>query len=557
MKAYRTLLTLMAGTALTLLPGCRTPSLSSHEELARAHQEIRRAFIDSPNPAQQISEPHYTEQSLISRVENAFSKHDPWVLEWVQQDYTGASPLKPVRLGVQPLEEIKVLGALGSAGHHAFFSPTLRQLVYAETETPEDEKRTTESTHHELSHLVFGLLIDHPDYSGPKKEDIITHVTQKTKGKDFENLRRKITAAIQVENLKTFLPKFGTYVTLLSTVRQTYTKIQDKFKRFADDELEQYLTPEERNTLTVARETFATRYSALQAANSEYARVFEKDIKPLSTQFDATKEDPDLEVLTRFCWLLFDSFKRFEPFADVPQEMNALRTLATTTFNTATERKCSKQIKDLEAQAAAAPTPELRAEFEDAIKMSRDLYGMLRLSQEPESVNDSFSRLETSFSSFTANTRTILTSLVSGDNTSKIDAILNNPDEALARMVAAAFVLHFGPVTQDYYPLTPADETFLGSFTFRGAPLYGKQLRRHALARRMITNGRDPADVQRQLSDATSFTYNGETFSFPALPFTLHGGIPSFRTFSGTREELEEVRKHLEALHNLQDEKNN
>ncbi|HLD07313.1 MAG TPA: hypothetical protein VJC16_07340 [Candidatus Nanoarchaeia archaeon] len=99
------------------------------------------------------------------------------------------------------------------------------------------------------------------------------------------------------------------------------------------------------------------------------------------------------------------------------------------------------------------------------------------------------------------------------------------PNEIMGRMIGSLYNLYYGSITQDNFQLGEDDLQFLERFVYKERKLFGKGIEKYRLGLAMLQNGISPAKITQGLEYATSFTYEGKTYSWPEADFRIKGNI--------------------------------
>ena len=484
----------------------------------------------------QISMPTIVETpatELQTRIEREIRKHDKWIEGYIQQDYTKTKGNYHVSLRIESETRLKETQEIGLLGHSGAYDPS-KDVLFLPMLPESSLSNSINSINHELWHAFFdGVgkrgLYYHRDSSVPSLEEITQYTTKRVSGEDFLQLRETLEKQQELNYIRYLFKR----VTYHSNTSKFLTDIISSIFQYLQENsnLQQYLEQDDRDKISKQRDKIYLRSLSQTNTLLDLISWFEPTAKKFENleNFTLDQAIETREKLEKYnVWL--------ETYQDLIKSAREFRREVWSAYDKAEEKYIDEEIKKLRDLANIEANVDLKNALEAQIEMisNRNIFFGLMLSNRM--------LIESSES------LSMLPSIMSGSmsdiafmtNKYKISQILKNPDEVMARIIDSLYSLHFGPVTQNYFPLNDEDLRFLGRFTenpfqhdleFAGRPDFGekyfrKGIEKYRLGLKMIKDGIKPEEVKRQLEYATSFEYQGSRYQWPEARFSIKGKIP-------------------------------
>jgi len=517
--------TLAALTVAAWLAGC-------------TQQEIKPAAKVPARDMQDVSAtaPVDSQTAWMNALEREIRKNDDWVVEEVQQDYTGVQETKHVKLRRLSKKVVEAMEKVGLVGFNAAYDEKKDVLLLPYAKSDKEQKEVLEAITHELWHALYdgegvkGLMHD-PRYNGPSREEIAAYCKQKTTSAAFEKLRSDMKADEEFENVKEIMKKI--VVNYGSSLKSSTEKLKElKEDSLAHKTAEKYVDEKDKKAI-------ADELNAIDVQSEKYIDAFVKFydwFKEWNTKQGSRKEMLSLDEVAGLKDRLIKATQEFDKYTGLGERLQGLETKMQTVYDAAEDKayeefsnEQDKLVAKCKEDLAGAPEEQKKQmqEVIDQSKQCKETLDRTRANRrEMRKTMRSLKDFSRSAGRFTMSSNAIIDKLVKTDNLSKIDKVLNDPNEVMARVVESLYDIYFGQVTQNQFPLGDQDLEFLGRFTLNGKKLFQKGLEKYRVGRRMVRAGFSQEKVREQLEYATRFTYDGRTYEWPAANFKITGHIP-------------------------------
>lgn len=465
-----------------------------------------------------------TKDVWTSRVELEIRKHDPWVEEYIEQDNAVAQP--PTVTGKAkvhrfPRRIIRTMKALGLHGFSAAYSPELDILTLPELDDENDEE-VINAIDHELWHSMFdskgrkGVLYS-PTFSGPSLEEITEYAQKKTNTEPFQALRDRLRSEEELERIRGALPRFARYAGVVQRTHATSEKINDIR---SDHDYDAHMSSDEKNSVGAEHQQLHERLIAFATK----ARDVIGRVQEWGTSIESSKEIPPLQDLVQFRNELVEDYAALQEYQAIDKEYRALQERVQTIYDTAQDKFFQARIDELRAMLHAEKDEKIRARMAEQLD---DAEGLERFRRQVRQMERGMPDVAGMFAEALSDMGSVVGGLVNVTNIYQIDAVLNNPDEIMARVVDSLYSLYFGEVTQNMFPLANEDIDFLRRFRFRDELLFRKGVERYEVGMQLRNDG-VPAEEIKCLEHATTFSYRGKQYHWPQAQFRFKGAITEF-----------------------------
>lgn len=451
---------------------------------------------------------------LTRRIEREIRKNDSWVVSEIESDYTNALQDAPVTLRrptEEKLDKSKELGFLPTDGSFSLATNVLT-LPFKE----ENSSDVLDAVDHELWHALYDSegdkgIIHREGYIGPNKEEIESFCKRKIAGKEFDGLKNRLLASAEIESMKGLDRAEDNYTKEFTKALEEWSsanKILAESKLLSLEEREILINNSHdlRNNI----ESFRNSLNSLSAEVQNYSSELESKAKSGASPLEQLLSQKELKMK------MHNLLRQSEPIIEKCYEF---RSSVENADITAKRRDYEQQIVSLESQKAQATNDEIKSEIEETISTYKGLREMSDLLEKQRSsfVGSSLRLL---------NLNKELESTITQDNMKKINQILGDPDEVMARVVDSLYSLHYSQVEQNKFPLNNEDLDFLRRFSYNGEPLFKKGIEKYALGLKMISQGVPADKVKHDLEYATSYKHDSHKYSWPESKFTIKGNIP-------------------------------
>jgi len=449
------------------------------------------------------------EEKLEQKIEREIRKQDSWVEGYVKSDYTITNKQGHLTLVRYPRKFLDINAKLGSVEFSAAYNHKSDNLLLPESTNDVRTALTIASISHELWHSLDDStgekgLCYLSEYIGPSLEERTLFCRQKTSGEGFAKLREQLKVRSEVERFKIdtegFLMKVG------HNLVRAINNYEESKKIIKEMRAEEVVVPEEE-----AKELKKNEAKIIEEFN-DVKQGYKDIIVWANSRTISTNNDATLGQIRG----IFEEYKsRMEgvrSYESLPKKVVEYKLLVKNTYKKARDKKVKAEID----KAREAGQMGLVKAYEEMEEARKSLDGVDEIGASMESLSLSFA--------------SALQVVTSGDNLIKIDSIINDPNEVMARVVDSLYNLYYGSVVQNNFSLTEQDLEFLGRFKVmqkgKEVQLFRKGIEKYRLGLEMIADGEKPADVKKSLEYATKYDYKGKHYSWPESNFTIKGVIP-------------------------------
>lgn len=478
--------------------------------------------VDSKPASRGTSEQGDTTRVMVSierLVEHTFSQLGGWINTVIQNNYLAESRPDRVKLRLYSKKELDAGRELGLLEFEAAYYPGKCVLLIPPNIL---EKGSAGILVHETWHALYdkkgarnGFFSD-PDYTGPTYQQMEAFSKALTSKPEFQELRKNLILAERAIRL---MNEVRDYANGLTRLRE---KMKSKFNsllKLRESQKKLFDSLEESQ-----RKDFAKRFSE---ADTKVIK-FQEDLRSAQDFLNWIKSNigsggmPKAETLdegVKRLGALNDQKKVYDRFFGelcilADDHRHAYKALEQKQRNKE-ETEVQNKIDRLEAEGKTEQAQKMR----NFLKLLRD--SRLDIDINSDSSGEDLGEIFEGLRSIT----------VSAINGYQIDAILNDPNEVLARCFESIFTPYYGPVQQNRFPVTEEMLDFFSRFKFQGQPMFEGIIARARVGLSMIKDGRSPDDVTNELRGRLEFKFvqsNGIPlyFNFASLPFKIVGTIP-------------------------------
>lgn len=471
-----------------------------------------------------ISQPQQP-KSFQDDIQRELRKQDTWIEGYVKTDYTRPTE-SHVALKILPESLLKRLEKMGNIKFLAAYNPKEDALLLPEPLNKQQEQETIDSIDHELFHAIYDEegskgLLHSQNIVGPSMQEIRAYTKVLTSRPEFNKLREELRAREEWESLNGYVKKVS------ATVLQKGVRTLEIFKKA----LEYRETKKEVGAFLDKKDQEAIQQGISDMGEKLrwYAEKAKPTIAEMSRILEEDKKTPEgkrgsLEEILKRKGNIAKSIEQLSPIADLYTQARALKKTVEQAYEKAEEKNWESELRKMEKLLEKFPPGEEKERELKRIQEDRELMrGNRELGKSLKSWGDAFEETTTTIAE-------MMPKISAANNIYQIDAILNSPNEVMARVVDSLYSLHVGPVTQNKFPLHPEDIAFLSRFKRKQEGkeelLFKKGIEKYTLATTVIAEGHDPAAIKTQLEYATTATYQGRTWQWPEANITLQGKIP-------------------------------
>ncbi|MBI4451651.1 hypothetical protein HY642_06775 [Candidatus Woesearchaeota archaeon] len=440
---------------------------------------------------------------LEQNVERELRKLDSWAATCVK---TSSNPNGYVQLETLPRKDVELLAKIGVVGFHARYDPKTDKL---ELPPSEDTAGVLDAVDHEMWHALYddqgvrGLLHD-AEYKGPSIDEIRLYALATTNSPAFDALRNKLKTADTVECINGATAKLKSMrQSLMKKLSLAATTLEEVL---ADkDDVSKYISEDDRKYLDSEKQKLAV-----------IGKSFVRDATAYQEYVDATiiqGVTPTLEQARTVYAKLDDYAKLFDAYKKGSAAWDSAEKRAWQIHDAAEEHKYDTALKELDVRYAAEKDEQKKAAIDDLRKdciLRKDHLHLARSMRETQTKWSQIQDLDGLMGGLRAVT-----------NRLKIDQILNDPNEIMARVIDSLYSLYYGEVEQNHFPLDKKDLEFLEKFTYNGKQMFSKGIERYRLGRQMLQDGIPADTVKQQLEYAKSFSYRGKNYDWPEADVVL------------------------------------
>ncbi|MBI5803717.1 hypothetical protein HY450_00570 [Candidatus Pacearchaeota archaeon] len=470
-------------------------------------------IFSAAQPATQLTQPT-TQLVWKQQVEREIRKHDSWVEGYIENDYTNKIEEGHVHLTNLPRKTIDLMAKFGVLGFTGAFNPENDHLLLPDISEKSDE--VLDSIDHELWHSIFdskgkrGLYYDE-GFSRPILEEIVAFTKRKVESPEFEKLRDLMKRAEESERVMGFASNISVLIKEYTEQYQLFKKTNEYISE--NEELKPYISKESQRKIDFTRENVDKQWKPA----IDYLLDTNRKLQDLKGRIN---EEMPLANLVETRKFFTDIYKNLETYEKLGEPIMQYRKTILAEYHSAERKEREEMIKKLQEDLDKLPegeklSDEEKEQIQEIIKsLDIDLPVF-----DAEEINFSLQRMTGGLSRTMRNVTTF-------SNTYKIDEILGNEDEVMARIVDSLYSLYFGEVTQNKFPLSRADLNFLDRFRMNDVPIFRKGVEKYLVGIELMKQGMSAKEIRGKLEYATSFTFDGREYSWPEANFRIQGTIP-------------------------------
>lgn len=467
-------------------------------------------------PAQALDEKVSTAHITTEAIARELNKHDKWLLDILEQDYTDENREKPVGLLTDSLELKKMMDEMGLNGYHAAYSKEDDQVIIPRAFSEGEAAGILDALDHEVGgHVWWDHIPGSEGYEGPSIAEITSYCEERVKRKDLDFVRTKLKIAEDYARSRTALARASQGINTLGSAMVARTERFDRaFERCS--QLGPHLDMDKFEEVRVQYNAYVTEIQSWHRGYKEFigGELFtEFATAAAEAQIELSRENLGkhkraLELCQQVCkgfaTQIRDATAIFKKSGPLLERLEDVAYDAGMAQIDAHIEELKKQVQKNPANAGICrESIESMTQLKKTIASTRGLGKMM----------DSFQGMGSLFDN-------LLTDLVDSHNTYQINEILNNPEEVYSRIVDATASLYFGEPTETLFPPNAEDLNLLERCGHR------KIVSKYRLGKQMIEDGWNPDDVRAKLEYAERFEYKGRQYNWPSLGIVIEGKLP-------------------------------